>query len=167
MAITDGVQSDLDEDTLHTEIASEESENLPNPLGENLEFINPQADHFKIVTKAYTQIILSNYGPAVAQISKKLDFEILNSETIKWLFHLLIELGYYEAVYGVQSAQYSQAQQKYRDYYRQIEEGTDVGAKKLLKFFDSQEDQGKQSLLRSIREDSVTIIRQIAQNIEG
>jgi hypothetical protein len=169
MAIPNGVQSNLDEDNIQaeseTEIpASEVNTHLlqqdPNDL------INPQSDHFKIITRAYNQTILSSYAPQISQISTKLGFEILLNQSIKWIFYQLIELGYYEAVYGIQSAQYIQAQRKYRDYYHQVEQGTDVNAKKLLKLFEAQDDQGKQSLLSILRQEAFSTIRQIVKNEE-
>jgi hypothetical protein len=169
MAITDGVQSNLDEEKLQAEpetdiTISDASKELLTQDSSDL--LNPQSDHFKIVSKAYNQIILSSHGPQIAEMSEKLGFEILLNQTIKWIFHLLIELGYYEAVYGIQSSQYIQAQQKYRDYYHQVESGTDINAKRLLRLFDEQDDQGKQSLLSSLRQEAFSTIRQIVKNEE-
>lgn len=134
---------------------------------EDEELIDPQADHYKILTIAYIKLVLSSYTKPINKLSEKLGFQILNNEAIKWIFYLLIELGYFEAVYGAKSSQYFQVQQKFRDYYKKVEQGTDTEAKDLLRYFDSQGDKGEESLLQLLRQDSAKIIREIVQRKEG
>jgi hypothetical protein len=160
------IPEDLDANTDHFE--EEQTPEIPSNLPLELvidEKLTPVPDSFRLLTKIYTQLVLVQNGQKIAQLSKKLGFEILQDEALKTLFYRVIETAYHGVVDAVGSKEYLEAQQRFRTYYRDLESlHPETNVKKLLDHFEKQEERGEQILLEALREDATTMIRNLLKS---